>query len=326
MNEYENDMDERIARSLGGETTEAEEAALVAWRARSAGNERHYQELARVFAWGRAHYGHPLPSPGPIDVDAEWAKLQQTLQAKPTARSVRWPLAWKLAAAVLLLVAGAALVYQLLPPATVQWETQADAREVTLPDGSTVVLNRYSTLRYPKNFDRQERALELTGEAFFEVRPDAQRPFRIAAGPGRVEVLGTSFSVATEREALQVIVASGLVTVAVQDQQVRLKAGERTDYRAGEKLMPAANQDRNYLAWRTRELVFDATDLATLLQTLERTYGVSFSLEADAPASCTFSGSFHQQSLESVLRVVSSTLGLTIDRKDNVYRITQIGC
>ena len=328
VNEYENDIDEQIVRSLSGETTADEDMELSAWRARHADNEHRYQELARVFALGTAQYQkRTAPQANlAIDVEAEWNKLQQTLEAKPAARSVRWPLAWKLAAAVLVMVAGAALIYLLLPPAMVQWETQAEARTVALPDGSSVVLNRYSTLRYPRDFGKRERSLTLTGEAFFDVQPDAQKPFRITAGVGEVTVLGTSFSVSAKSETLEVIVATGLVNVTVDQQHVRLKAGERADYRPGGKLMPNVNTDVNYLAWQTRELVFDATDLATLLRTLERTYGVAFSLKVTAPPSCTFSGSFQQQSLDSVLRVISSTLGLTIDQQGNVYTITQIGC
>lgn len=328
MNEYENDIDERIARSLSGETTEAEELALLNWRARHADNERHYQELARLFELSTAHYRNRATSLATtnMDVDAEWNKLRQTLQAKPVSRVAHWPLARKLAAAVLVIIAGAALMYLLLPPAMMQVETQADAREIRLPDGSTVVLNRFSTLRYARDFGEHERAVTLTGEAFFEVEPDAQKPFHVAAGPGHVEVLGTSFSVTAGREALQVIVATGLVAVAVEKQQVRLKAGERADYRAGSGLTPSTNQDLNYLAWRTRALVFEAADLAMVLQTLERTYGISFSLAVDAPPTCIFSGSFQQQSLDSVLRVISSTLGLTIQQQGNQYTITQTGC
>ena len=65
--------------------------------------------------------------------------------------------------------------------------------EFTLPDGTKVWLNGESRLKYNADFSGRTRDVALTGEAFFEVRKDTLRPFRVSMNDLQVEVLGTSF-------------------------------------------------------------------------------------------------------------------------------------
>ncbi|MDZ7690866.1 MAG: FecR domain-containing protein [Balneolaceae bacterium] len=91
-------------------------------------------------------------------------------------------------------------------------------------DGSRVILNSMSTLRFPKVFEGTKRELHLEGEAFFQVAHNKERPFVVHANGVEVNVLGTEFNVNSyrENEAVEVVVREGKVAVNVQplDNQV----------------------------------------------------------------------------------------------------------
>ena len=88
--------------------------------------------------------------------------------------------------------------------------------EYILPDGSVVALNSNSKLVFPSNFKGNTREVTIYGEAFFDVKPDASKPFIINAGNAQVKVLGTSFNVKAypENETVEVVVATGKVQVS----------------------------------------------------------------------------------------------------------------
>ncbi len=92
--------------------------------------------------------------------------------------------------------------------------TQAPQR-VTLPDGSTVVLETGASLVTDEHYGKQARTVYLTGEAFFEVQPDARIPFFVHTGDLVTEVLGTSFRISSEghKNTIEVSVITGKVSV-----------------------------------------------------------------------------------------------------------------
>ena len=96
------------------------------------------------------------------------------------------------AAAVILLCLSVGTVYLYMQPTSLQTvSTMAETRNVILPDGSSVLLNRHSSLSYPKRFKSDNREVQLTGEAYFEVSKDQKHPFIVQTEHINVQVLGT---------------------------------------------------------------------------------------------------------------------------------------
>jgi ferric-dicitrate binding protein FerR (iron transport regulator) len=88
-------------------------------------------------------------------------------------------------------------------------------RKILLTDGSTIALNTHTTLRYPVNFGKSKRRIELLkGEAIFEVAHDSTRPFIVSSRDIRTRVLGTRFSVTA---------LDGLETVKVRVERGKVK-------------------------------------------------------------------------------------------------------
>lgn len=329
MNNRENHIDELIARLAAGEATAADHTELEHWRQQSPANDRHIRQLMRAYELSGLHYQHKSPIELDIDLDAEWATLNHRIQSNSRqTRSLSISPIWRVAAAVMLFLASAAVVYFFaFTTSDIRYETQAQIQEIVLPDGSRVVLNRYSSLVCHASFNETDRKVTLEGEAYFDVTRDPDKPFRILTQTGLVEVLGTSFTVSqSQDQGMEVIVASGLVLFEAAHQQVRLKAGERARYHPGKPLLPILNTDPNYLAWKTRELIFEATPLETVVETLQRTYGVTIELTNPVSATCQVTARFSQQSLESIMIILENTLYLTVQREEGKWIITKTGC
>jgi ferric-dicitrate binding protein FerR (iron transport regulator) len=113
-----------------------------------------------------------------------------------------WP-NYRIAASILLLCGLSSLIYFLLRPATPAQETyttlrtlNGEIRKLTLPDSSVIWLNAQSRIRIPSGFDKSIRQVYLDeGEAFFEVKHNSHKPFRVITAPLQVQVLGTSFNI-----------------------------------------------------------------------------------------------------------------------------------
>ena len=83
---------------------------------------------------------------------------------------------------------------------------------LTLSDGTEVWLNADSELEYPVNFVSDERAVKLRGEAYFKVKRDTTKPFRVTSGKYRLQVYGTEFNMNTyHQEEIQVVLVQGAV-------------------------------------------------------------------------------------------------------------------
>ncbi len=339
MSKVQNDIDELITRSLAGETTAEEEQNLSAWRVLSDGNSKHYQNLKRAFLLGDSYYKKEKQPEPVVDVDQEWNHFLKQIDTgnKDNVRSFNSPAKaysmWmRVAAALLLLVVSGFIVnYFISTNKTTVIETADATQEITLPDGSRVTLNKNSQLSYTPDFGKETRHVSLKGEAFFDVVRDPQKPFIISASEATVEVLGTSFNVQAydAKKLLEVVVTTGTVKLSVPKakQEVTLQAGDRGVYAHSEKqLIQITNTDINFLAWKTRKLIFMETDLSTVVETINQAYQTNITITAKVPATCVVTVTFDQQNLEAILNVLKTTLNLTYKTDNGTIIITDAGC
>ncbi|PUZ20699.1 FecR family protein [Chitinophaga costaii] len=153
--------------------------------------------------------------------------------------------------------------------------------KVLLPDGSAVWLNAASSLRYPSSFIGNDRVVELTGEAYFEVAPDAKRPFRVRSKDQEVLVLGTHFNINTyaDEPAATTTLISGKVKVDGTGFSGILQPGEQARLQGGNwQLLKAADLDQ-VIAWKNGYFSFDRADITTVMRQLARWYDVNVIFE-----------------------------------------------
>ena len=333
-----------ITRYFAGETTEDELSVLSDWLKADPKNEELFTQFRKTWQLVEKQKIHSS-----VNTDQEWIVLQNkmgasvadkkgeskviSLNQNPGKTTYSFRKIWKIAAAVTILLAASFLLYfNLSKLREVVVTAQATNIMHVLPDGSVVSLHAGSQITYPAAFDSKIRKVELKGEAYFEVTHDKTKPFVVASGDARVEVLGTKFNVNTKKAAgtMEVVLTSGKVSVFYKknpQEKVLLNPGEKAVLLVDQKqISKSANTDPNYMAWKTRVLVFDNETLAQVVNTLQNVYQTPVKIADQALSGCRVTASFNDQSFESVLQVLKETLDLQVIQKGKVTEITGNGC
>ncbi len=180
---------------------------------------------------------------------------------------------------------GGVLAYEATPASEIVYNTLSVPRggqyQLKLSDGTQVWLDAASSLRYPVSFGKTERVVEVTGQAYFSVAPDASRPFRVkVVNREEVQVLGTEFNInAYDDEAfLQTTLLEGKVRVNGKD----LAPGEQARLDGGGTLILSDDVDKEaVVAWKSDMFYFDNEDIGTIMRQVERWYDVTVDYEGD---------------------------------------------
>lgn len=145
--------------------------------------------------------------------------------------------------------------------------------ELVLPDGSKVWINSESSIRYPVAFTGNERKVFVTGETFFEVTKDKEKPFRVVAGDVTVEALGTQFNVNayTNEPFLSTTLVEGSVIVTKGSKENILKPGQQAQLNESDfKIVNAELND--VIAWKDNQFKFTNTPIDAIMRQIERWY------------------------------------------------------
>lgn len=313
MKQDANITDRLLVRFLTGEANAPERETVTRWLDTSADNRQYYD--AFVSAAGIAT---PEADTSHIDVDAEWRTFMAGVagsQAVRKGRVLKLSPALMRVAAVFLLVAGVAVAYLLTRPGTggiVQFASGEAVRTTQLPDGSTITLNKRSSLQYNQAYNHQNRDIELSGEAFFAVAANNELPFIIRSGDVLVEVLGTSFNVKVAPDRTEIIVESGKVRVEKADAVIYLKAGEKaTVYTGGQLPVKRSNEDSLYSYYRTKRFVCNGTPLRELVDALNNVYHQQIVLGDEKDGALPITTTFTNKPIKEIVAVICATLQLT---------------
>jgi len=158
--------------------------------------------------------------------------------------------------------------------------------QVTLPDGSKVWLNNASSLRYPVAFTGKTREVELKGEAYFEIAPNAHQPFKVKVGETLVDVLGTSFNISAyaDESNIKTTLLSGSVRVSKENTKTVLKPGEQAQMNEAVSLKVLKDVDVDgVIAWKNGWFHFEHADLRAVMRMLARWYDVDVVYEGAVP-------------------------------------------
>lgn len=191
----------------------------------------------------------------------------------------------------------------------------AETRELTLPDGTHVMLNSKSTLLYLEQFTGETRSVYLIGEANFKVKPDKKHPFIVKANDYQVTALGTEFNVNAYPDSNELIATllEGRVKVEFNNlmSNIILKPNEQLVYdkhtKAHNLRMPEID---DVTAWQRGELVFSNMHLEDIFTNLERKFPYAFVYSLHSLKKNTYSFRFSKQAnLEEVMKIISQVVG-----------------
>lgn len=267
-----------------------------------------------------------------------WAKVGRLAALRevppPNHTSRRRLRLWKPAAIAASLAAAVAvglLSLDILPDrGREHYETSVGGRQ-TLPlrDGSRVELSTDTRMRAAVTDDVREVWLDR-GEAYFEVRHDAQRPFVVWAGERKVTVLGTKFSVRRDGDEVRVAVAEGRVRVEPTkvDAPMRPEVLGRGDIAVAKgvsTLVAAASvaQVENALSWRRGMLSFDQATLAEAAAEFNRYNATKLVLGDPGVAQIRIGGTFEAENADAFARLLGSAYGLRVEHHDGEIEISR---
>lgn len=266
-----------------------------------------------------------------FDTNAAWNKVNRQTGAKQSFIKL-YRQSLKYAAIFIIILATSAIAYWQFDQSKYQRisvsKNESQCHEYSLPDGSIVILNRGTKLKYQKNFDKDQRVVTLTGEAFFKVKPDQNRPFIVETRHASVKVLGTSFNVfAYQNEPIvEVLVETGKVNMSSKrgiDTSVLLTAGEKGIFdKNNMNLTKATVNSENRLAWVSRQILFRGSTLNEVIKTLEQTFNLNIIVDHQVNLEQEITATFYQQEPNYILDVVALTLNLDISTTGkNTYLI-----
>lgn len=208
-------------------------------------------------------------------------------------------------------------------------------REAKLPDGSIVVLDPNSTLRY-RNEKTGERVVMLTGGAFFDVVRNPDRPFRVVTSDLITQVLGTSFRVSSDnvlRES-KVRVMTGKVEVSVRSKTKG--RGNNTILYPNQEMVYTEPQNKITKAIvpdpveikkpESKEVIYEEAPIGRIFDELEVLYGVSIDYNKELLANCSITASFTNETFWEKLNLICRPVRATIKEKDGEIFIESAGC
>ncbi|MFA6944442.1 MAG: FecR family protein [Pedobacter sp.] len=182
--------------------------------------------------------------------------------------------------------------------------------QVKLPDGSKVWLNAASSLRFPTAFSGTKRKVELKGEAYFEVAPDASKIFEVNTRNQVVQVLGTHFNINaySDEPTVNTTLLEGSVRVSDLRTNISqmLKPGEQAKLSESIEVVNMKNTSEA-VAWKEGYFQFDEADIETVMRQIERWYDVSIVYEGEI-RNYRFGGEIERSlSLLQVLKILEKT-------------------
>jgi ferric-dicitrate binding protein FerR (iron transport regulator) len=179
-----------------------------------------------------------------------------------------------------------------------------NVRVITLPDGSTVWLNKGSTITYPEKFTEDERTIKLSGEAYFIVKHDASKPFRVVTGNTEIVDLGTEFDVSNYANSNSVItiVKEGKVRITDAGQEKEINPGQQAIVKAnGIQVLKAINIDST-LKWKIQSIKLEGRTTESVMEQIHSYYDVPYSIQAGLPPLDLTSELSVKNSLDSTIK------------------------
>ncbi len=297
-----------IDRYLNGTATESEKALVEQWL-----RERPEDD-------------QPLTPPYRDAVqDMLWQSFTARTNWQPKPKHI-FPISrkWLAYAAAIAILVACAMWLRPATPYTPAFQTIAalpgSHKKVTLPDSSVAHLFPGATLTIPEDYNTKDRRITLSGRGFFEVKPDASHPFRVASGKMVTHVLGTSFEMtATDSFHASVTVRSGKVGVHYDGRPLaELTPGKRLRFSAQHNDFTIDDVNAALLCeWWNNGMVFNQATLGEVTRALSDWYNVPVVITNTKWIAEPVTIRIHRQSCSEAIALLSETLGFQYKKENN---------
>lgn len=330
---------ELLTKYLVGEANAREKSEVENWLEQSDDNKEEMERCRKVLMETDANFKAKQ-----FDSNAAWKSVKSKMSPtqlevvqRKTNRKEQFAQFYKYAAILIVAVLLGSIGYyfgfknQSVRVTELVTAEKPVLNDYVLPDGSVVTLNSNSKLEFPEKFASDTREVTIIGEAFFDVKPNPEKPFIINAGGTQVKVLGTSFNVSAypATEAVEVIVKTGKVQVIQKTEQLQaetneviLTPGEKgTFYSGSQTLEKSVNRDVNFMAWKTNDIIFNETPLGEVIECLEKVYHIEIDLTDPVLEDLVLTAHFDKKPIDFVLNVVRLTFNLELSGENEHFTL-----
>ena len=295
------------------------------------------EERETLLDWYRREADQPATWDVSSPEDISGLKTRMLGQLKQHVRKTRKPVSllhrWRLAAAVLVLAAGGLVMSRIFLPGNRHVPEKAlltgkgERKKIRLPDSTLVWLAPCSELKYPEQFEGNQRIVQLSGEAFFEVTSDAQHPFIIHTQSLTTKVLGTAFNIHAYPEDTLITVTLLNGSVVLNDEQHLMPMQKGFFGKNSGSLSYVDDPDATLMLQRREgELEYNNVKLGVIAKDLERLFNVTITIEEDAK-NCLFYGRIKaNEDVDEFLTKLSRVVGVKVNTKGNKYFIHKGKC
>lgn len=211
-------------------------------------------------------------------------------------------------------------------------------QQLRLADGSIIVLQPGGRVSYPSEFDTDSRKVSLSGEAFFDIQRDEQRPFYVFTREVVTKVLGTSFTIKANEKDRE-------ITVAVKTGKVRVYTNPRDEENPTNSVTLTPNQKIVYNREAVEiskqlvekpeivlekptlfEMKYDGVSVIRIFQVLEENYGVEIDFDEALWNECVLTTKMSDEGLMERIEIITKAIGATYSVNDAVIKIEGAGC
>ena len=321
--------EDKLIKYLLQESDPEEAKAVQEWISEDEKNQKQFEEIEWV--WNSSKI---LLDKSEVDENKAWQRFtelrNEKVAAKPKQNQRFLQSNWfRVAAAVTLLFVSAWVYSAFLPQSgrayfsSVELQSEDSPIEVSLLDGTQITLNKNTALNYSQKLFASQRKVNLkSGEAFFDVERNENKPFVIQNEKVQITVLGTSFHVKTSQNTTEVIVVSGSVQVEIDGKKEVLKPDEKlsVNQQTGE-MIKTLTSNKLYNYYVSRKFQADGIPLEELVATLGEAYGATIEINREEIKTLPITTTLEYGSLSKNLEVLSETLNLNISQRDGKFII-----
>ncbi len=257
-----------------------------------------------------------------FNVDNEFAKLKDRIEQPQPATIYTLPRTRFISIAATILLAALTGIYLAFFQSSGLNSYQTafgETETITLPDGSTVVLNANSTLSFDEEQWETSRLITLDGEAFFDVT--SGNTFKVSTPLGEVEVLGTEFNVKNRKGLFTATCYEGRVAVKAANIERVLEAGSQIQFEVGAIVSESSFDNQAQPSWMNGIITLENVPLEVALDELTTQFGVSF-VNIPEDQELRFTGSFPVSSVDAALTLVLDPFGFSYTYNSGTKTVT----
>ena len=314
-----------IIKFFAGEISDIELIQLKLWLELNPENRRIFDEENEI--WQEASFKTKLET---YKNDSAWIKISSRLGlGEESSKSItllrknsfRVMLA---AATVACLIAFGGLSlwiasrksFNHIKTATTTVETkEGEKARIILSDSSEIILNSDSRVQYIGNYNLFDRKIRLTGEAFFDISTNPEKPFLVQLENMSISATGTRFNVFSfpSESRVETTLEEGAIKVSVKGKDpIRVRAGQQVVYfvNTGEILLLDVNTD-TYTSWKENMLRFNDTPFEEVLRRIGRKYNVTFEVTNRDLLDLKYTATFIDESIEEVMQMLKTVSPIT---------------